>query len=679
MPISKPKLSTIVPSQLPEFIRGDYTAFVAFIQAYYEFLRQNYDVDLLNARDLDNTLDSFIQYFKREFAINIPQTLIDDRILISRLKDYYLAKGTEGSFKIMLKILFGKDVEIDYPSRQVLRASDGRWNQDVSLFARVNAGTPDLVVGRMVDVITPSQTLKVQINKHQDVEIEVNRYRQISTDIFEFYIDRRFFGNVSIADRIRYADVFDATILPTTSKVTIQRPGKKFKAGELYEVINGSGVGSVLKVSTVDTNGSITSLDFVKYGVGYTTDFTATLLPLGGVSATTAGATGLSISGGSPAYGVGLADTTNGFFEQGYINRSDYNIPGTGETGGLAWDGSYAGEIVREFFVDNKYTILDPDEPAIVSIQLGALTKYPGYYTTNDGFLSDAIFIQDSYYYQAFSYVIKIDERLEKYKAVTKSLLHPSGMALFGEYDIRNEFDLATNLESMIKFLAISQQDNFLMTDSGTTYAFTKQADADSVTITHTNVWSLTKPLGSQIDYDGNTESSVVTPSDSLSSIEVGKALGSQADYDGNTESTTFSLTDNGVQSVDVTKALGSQTTYSGATESTSVTMTDNGIQTVDVTKSLGDQDLYGSGTETTSVSLSDTNNIFLTTTKYMDSAGSYPHYLNDETTLDNDTTTMTDSGNLWLNPYTDPYPTASSYFLNDGGDYTDGESAFTG
>ena len=86
------------------------------------------------------------------------------------------------------------------------------------------------------------------------------------------------------------------------------------------------------------------------------------------------------------------------------------------------------------------------------------------------------------------------------------NLLHPSGMALFGEYDIRNELDISTTLESTIRFLAITQQDNFLMSDSGTTYEFVKAVDPDSVTITHTNVWQLEKSLGDQEDYDENIQ-----------------------------------------------------------------------------------------------------------------------------------------------------------------------------
>ena len=56
-------------------------------------------------------------------------------------------------------------------------------------------------------------------------------------------------------------------------------------------------------------------------------------------------------------------------------------------------------------------------------------------------------------------------------------------------------------------------------------------------------------------------------------------------------------------------------------------------------------------------------------------------HYLNDGTTADTSSVTATGSGGgIWLNAYIDtPYPTTSSYFANDSGNYTTGESTFTG
>ena len=74
MSITKPKISSIVASQLPEFIRNDYPTFVAFLEAYYEYLETT-QADLFTIRDLDKTLDSFIEFFQKEISVNAKQYL----------------------------------------------------------------------------------------------------------------------------------------------------------------------------------------------------------------------------------------------------------------------------------------------------------------------------------------------------------------------------------------------------------------------------------------------------------------------------------------------------------------------------------------------------------------------------------------------------------------------------
>jgi len=728
--ITRPKISSVLPSQVPEFVREDYSTFIDFIKAYYEFLDQNYDPQFTTLRDLDSTLDSFIQYFKNELAHNIPYTVVNERFLLSKIKDQYLAKGSEASFKLLFKILFNKEVVVDYPSRQILRASDGKWNQDVSVFVYVNAGDPEDIVGKIVDVVTATKILRIQVDKRQYVEIEVENSVQISENIYELFIDRRFFGNITIGDKLRYSNIFDATVLATTSKVEIQRVGKKFKVGELYEVRNGLGVGSVLKVTRVNETGGIESLDFVKYGIGYTTDFTATLLPYGGVSATSAGSTGLVISGSSPSTAIAFSETLNGFFEQGTINTTNYNVTSY-------WDGTYVGETVREFFVDNKYTILDADEPAVIKVTLNSLAKYPGYYTTNDGFLDDAIFIQDSRYYQAFAYVLKIDERLDTYRSAVKTLLHPAGMALFGEFDIRNEFDTGTLLEFALKYLILAAQDEVQTDDAISTKGVSKPlethflnngttADTSSVTMsseTGTNSTRTvpflvtTKAIATHYLNDGVTaDTSSVTMSSETGTnstrtvpyADISKPLATHFLNDGTTADTSSatpseatisygysSLTRNGISVLTNTKILNSQVynhyLYDGVTlDSDLFTLSDttgsNSTRTVpyaEIEKSLATHFLNdGVTADTSSVTMSSETGTDITRTvpfvvlnKSLDT-----HYLNDGATADTSSVTATGSGGgIWLNAYTDPYPISSSYFANDSGNYTTGESTFTG
>lgn len=706
MTISRRTLSSLVASQLPEFVREDNQTFVAFLEAYYEYLENIDGNDLKTIGDIDTTLDSFIKYFRNEVAVNFPQPVIDERFLLQHMKDHYLAKGSEASFKFLFRVLFNKDVTLEYPSRQMLRASDGRWNQDVSIFARVNAGNPDEIIGRIVDVVTPNRVIRLQIDRRQYVEVEIDRIVEIADGIYEFFIDRKFFGDISPGDRIRYADTFDATILPTTSKITVQQKGKNFRLGDLYELKNGAGAGSILKVSGINDVGAITSIEFVKYGINYATDFTATLLPIGGTSATTAGATGLTLGGVAPSYTVAFNETTNGFFEQGIINTTDYNTTGY-------WDGTYVGDVIREFFVDNKYTILDPDEPAIIKITLGSLAKYPGYYTSNLGFLDDAIYIQDSKFYQAFSYVIKIDEKLETYRSAIKTLVHPAGMALFGEYDIRNEFDTGTSLTSMLRFLVLQFQDEAFLTDATPNFAVTKPlathylldgvtADTSSVTLQDTStLFVIDKPLDTHYLYDGVTaDTSSVTLQDTSTTLSVGKSLSTHLLYDGvtaDTNSVTLSettynydygsLTRIGISVFDTTKVLNSPVydhyLYDGTTLDTDIISLGDSISSFDVEKALDTHYLNdGVTADTSSVTMIDTEGTNGTRTVpfFVLNKELATHYLYDGVTADTSLITMADSGgSLWLSPYTDPYPTSSSYFANDSGNYTEGEASFTG
>jgi len=464
MALVRPKVSSLVASQLPEHIRNEQPAFVAFLEAYYRYLEQN-EKNLVNLRDLDNTLDSFIVHFKNELAQNLPYSNIDEKFLLKHIKDLYLSKGSEASYDLLFKILFGKNVTLDYPSKQMLRASDGKWNQDISVFVNVTEGNTDLIVGKLVDVITPNRIIRVLVDRRQYVEVEVERAIKVSETVYELILDRRFFGDINIGDRLRYRDdttgsYFSGDILATTASLRVEQKGTGFKIGELYNIRNFDGYGTILKIKDVDANGGINAAEFIKYGIGYSTEFTSTLIPKAGQTLEQlAGTSVLRVLNE-----IRITDRMEGFSETGTVNYQTY--VDTTEAGGPAWDGTYAGEVQREFGITTIDAQVSTETPAIIKVGLGAIANYPGYYINNDGFLDDAIFIQDSRYYQAFSYLIKIDETLESYQSAIKTLIHPAGMALFGEYDIRNEFDISLQLESLIKILTITAQDEVISTEN---------------------------------------------------------------------------------------------------------------------------------------------------------------------------------------------------------------------
>jgi hypothetical protein len=367
-----------------------------------------------------------------------------------------------------------------------------------------------------------------------------------------------------------------------------------------------------MKVSAVNSTGGITQAQFIKYGTGYTTDFSSSIISQKGQD--NASTQGVIISRvdsflapANKSVALSISESTYGFAESGSINTSDYNlainsvlsgtltatngsstVTGVGTLfttqldfgdfitlGGVQYkvlsvasntsltltsnfaettsssltsvaalkpaaiDGTYAGLTIREFGISSANSVATTTTPAIIKVSLGPLAKYPGYYVNNDGFLDDAIYIQDSNYYQAFSYVIKIDQSLNTYKTIVKNLIHPAGMAVFGEYDLRNEFTIQTAIESLIKILSITVSDSAI---SGTNleikdiskiinsvaydHYLNDNATLDNDTV-GTNDFTGTllnrtlpyfetiKPLGTHSTLAGSTENSTVSPTDS--------------------------------------------------------------------------------------------------------------------------------------------------------------------
>lgn len=458
----KPKLSSLVSGQLPEFIRGDYQTFVAFLEAYYEFLETNVNTDYKSLKDIDNTLDSFIQYFKHEIAINLPNLPIDERFLLQHIRELYRAKGTEASFKLLFRILFKKDVVVDYPYNSVLIPSDGKWIQDKSIFVRISKGTPDLIVGNTVDVITSTKTFPITIKSFKPIDPTISG----DTQIVELFYDKDYFNTISANNKIFYQNEFVANVLYTTTKINVFAGGVGFKPGQVYPVSSGNGIGSIVKIKSVDSVGAVKTAEFISFGVGYESNFYAYITSdqAKKISFTQLPFVIGSSGSGPVAWDATFRDNTEEFIDYGVITRPNYNLDvATPALGAL-----YVGDVVQTFNNSTTYSTstIDSTDISVLYITIGAEAKYTGYFKTNDGFISDSIYIQDSKYFQKFAYVLKIDEQLSKYESFVKTLVHPTGTSLFGEYSIINEFNLTESLQSMIKFSNLVLDDKITMSDS---------------------------------------------------------------------------------------------------------------------------------------------------------------------------------------------------------------------
>lgn len=586
--MSNVKIKTLVSKQVPEFIREDNPAFVSFLEAYYEFLDENYDVNVESIRDLDKTLEEFIAHIKNEVNVfgEDEYEFIDKILLLRKIKEVLVSKGSEAAYKFLFKILYDKPVTITYPWDSVLKTSDGKWKQDTTLFIQITQGDALPLVGSRVSIEGSIRTVFVYIQNIRKVStdtivsaevLQVNsRYRietvgttdftlygapdnNIGTEftatkigvgsgtallledpIYEFFIEKSYYGIINVGDKLNFKGVV-GTILPTTSSHEIVIPGKGYAVGDLIvgtTFANNRLITQRLKVTKVGFLGEIQGLKTLTFGYGYNDEFflyvsgkktlvsTARLEIKKGIPPTaletqfslpddsqiskyndfgqiinpnywvtytrsitfTGNSAFVSVAnntityashsfvtgdvvtytnGGGTSIG-GLTTNTNYFVIADSVNvirlatsisdaiagtAVDITSVGSGAAHNLIAkpmsESNYAGVLLQEFYTETLNDELITEDFALIKFNIGAIAKYQGYYSSNDGFLSDNIYIQDSNYYQKYSYLVAIDERLEDYKTLLKSFIHPAGVALFGEYQIQNSFntDLSVNID----------------------------------------------------------------------------------------------------------------------------------------------------------------------------------------------------------------------------------------
>lgn len=106
-------------------------------------------------------------------------------------------------------------------------------------------------------------------------------------------------------------------------------------------------------------------------------------------------------------------------------------------------------ETFFKIFLNDNVEVYYPKNDMLIPSD-GKWDKQDQRYLTNDGFLSDKKKLQDSYFYQKFSYVIRTGTNVDQWRDVFNKLVHPSGFIFFGEIFM---FILALNDKAKMPFL----------------------------------------------------------------------------------------------------------------------------------------------------------------------------------------------------------------------------------
>ena len=126
--------------------------------------------------------------------------------------------------------------------------------------------------------------------------------------------------------------------------------------------------------------------------------------------------------------------------------------------------------------------------------QVGQIASTAGNFLNSEGQLSEVIIrIQDSFYYQDYSYVIKVGQSINEWRDAIKSTVHPAGWNVFGEVEVVGRANakitpqtvdsFTPELASTLRTLFITIFGRRLGTvDDGTTLKATPKVGSDNLT-----------------------------------------------------------------------------------------------------------------------------------------------------------------------------------------------------
>lgn len=281
------KISNFVESQFPQFYQDEGPNFILFVKAYYEWLETEGGVtyesrNLLDYRDIDNTLPAFLEFFQRKYLYGIPfQIIANKQFLLKHILDVYRSKGSIQCYKLLFKLIYNQDVEVYLPGQDILKTSDGTWIQPKYLEV-TDSSLSASFVGKNIVGLSSNTTAVVESYITQPVT---------STEVATFYISNVLPKGGSFTNGEKIIEVGNASntlyieiapsIIGSLDSISVLNGGQDFNVGDILKVVNrdvttgkptSTGSDGLLRVIETSTGQGQLSFDISNHGFGFTTN-----------------------------------------------------------------------------------------------------------------------------------------------------------------------------------------------------------------------------------------------------------------------------------------------------------------------------------------------------------------------------------------------------------------------
>ena len=282
-------ISNFIQNQFPLFYREEGPDFILFVKAYYEWLETENQPTfqarrIFDYRDIDNTLENFLEFFQKKYLYGIPFNVIaNKRFLLKHILDVYRSKGTIQCYRLLFKLLYNEDIEIYLPGKDILRVSDGTWIEPRYLEVTQNADLKNYIGKTIIgatSLVTATVENYVQENYNNDI-INILYISNILPRRKEFAINEKIvlLDDVTNTEAINLAP----TLLGSLDKINVVRSGNNYSIGDVIKIKNREsanvetigvpvsfGVDGILKITKLFTGFGSLTFDLVDGGFGFT-------------------------------------------------------------------------------------------------------------------------------------------------------------------------------------------------------------------------------------------------------------------------------------------------------------------------------------------------------------------------------------------------------------------------
>ena len=221
-----------------------------------------YGRKLYKIRDIDQTLDQFIVYFKEKYLKNIEFDIATNKqLLVKNSYDLYRSKGTERSIDLFFRLIYGVSAQVYYPGDDLFRLSAAEWVKPKYLEITNSPRTIGLV-GKQITGITSGATAFVEKYIKRRVKGSYVHVLYISNISGEFITDEVIKSDVTYHDSPK--------IIGSLSNLTVTGGGKLFQVGDVVQFNSVRGDYGFARVASVSNRTGVVDFILNDGGYGYT-------------------------------------------------------------------------------------------------------------------------------------------------------------------------------------------------------------------------------------------------------------------------------------------------------------------------------------------------------------------------------------------------------------------------